>query len=41
MVPFDRIQKFSEKSRMVPEKKRKRGSFGLPCTFGNVKELVV
>ena len=35
-VPLDRIQK----SRIVP-KKTKGEPFGLPSTFGNVKELVV
>ena len=35
-VPFDRIQKFSEKCRKVP-KKPQRGPFGLPSTFGSIK----
>ena len=39
-VPFDRLQKFSEKSRKVL-KKNKRGPFGLSSTFGNIKKLVV
>ena len=38
-VPFDRIQKFSEKSRILP-KKPKEGPFGLPSTFGNIKNFV-
>ena len=38
-VPFDRIQKFSEKCRKVPKKTAKGGSFGLPSTFGSIKNL--
>ena len=39
-VPFDRIQKVWEKSRIVP-KKTKGGPFGLSFTFGNIKKRVV
>ena len=35
-TPFDRIQKFSEKSRIVP-KKPKGGPFGLHSTFGSIR----
>ena len=38
-VPFDRIQKFSEKCCRVPEKTAKGGPFGLPSTFGSMKKL--
>ena len=39
-VPFDRIEKFSEKKcRIVPKKSAKRGPFGLPSTFGSIKNL--
>ena len=34
---FDKIQKFSKKSRIVPEKNPKGGPFGLTCTFGSIK----
>ena len=37
---FDRIQKFSEKSRVVT-KKPKGELFGLPSTFGNIEKLLV
>ena len=40
-VPFDRIQKFSEKCCIVPKKTAKVGPFGLPFTFGSIKKLVV
>ena len=36
-VPFDKIQKFSKKSRIVPKKNPKGGPFGLTCTFGSIK----
>ena len=36
-VPFDKIRKFSKKSRIVPKKKPKGGPFGLTCTFGSIK----
>ena len=35
-VPFDRIRKFSRKSRIVPKK-----PFGLASTFGSIKKFVV
>ena len=38
-VPCDRIQKISEKSRIVP-KKPKEGPFGVISTFGNIKKRV-
>ena len=38
-VPFDRIQKFSEKCRIVPKQNRKGGA--LWSTLGNNKKLVV
>ena len=37
-VPFDRIRKFSKKSRIV-KKKPKGGPFGLASTFGSIKNL--
>ena len=37
-VPFDKIRKFSKKSRIVP-KKNPNGPFGLTCTFGSIKNL--
>ena len=36
--PFDRIRKFSKKSRIVP-KKQPKGVFGLASTFGSKKKL--
>ena len=36
-VPFDKIRKFSKKSRIVPKKNPKGGPFGLTCTFGSIK----
>ena len=43
VVPCDRIQKFSEKSRIVPKKKQnpKGGPLGMPSTFRNIKKLEV
>ena len=39
-LPFDRIRKFSKKSRIVPKKNPKGGPFGLTCcTFGSIKIL--
>ena len=42
-LPFDRIRKFSKKSRIVPKKteriKRKKTFFGLASTFGSIKNL--
>ena len=36
---FDRIQKFLEKCRRVPKKTAKGRLFGLPSTFGSIKNL--
>ena len=40
-VPFERIRKFSEKSRIVPKKPKGGRDFGLASTFGNIKKFVV
>ena len=44
-VPFDRIRKFSKKSRIVPKKTNKKNetkqTFGLASTFGSIKKFVV
>ena len=37
-VPFDRIRKFSKKSRIVPKKPTGGGAFGLASTFGSIKK---
>ena len=40
-VPFDRIRKFSKKSRRIVPKKTQRGRpFGLAFTFGSIKKIV-
>ena len=41
-LPFDRIRKFSKKSRIVPKKNEKikpMYTFGLASTFGSIKNL--
>ena len=41
-LPFDRIRKFSKKSRIVPKKKqriKRKKPFGLASTFGSIKNL--
>ena len=45
-VPFDRIRKFSKKSRIVPKKNQTKKNetkqtFGLASTFGSIKKFVV
>ena len=40
-VPFDRIQKFSEKCRIVPRKNRKGGTLWSPLYFWKHKKFVV
>ena len=44
-VPFDRIRKFSKKSRIVPKKNQTKNetkkTFGLASTFGSIKKFVV
>ena len=39
VVPFDRIQKFSEKCRIVPKKTAKGGPFGFRPTFRSMRNL--
>ena len=38
-VPFDRIQKCSEKCRIGPKQNAKGGPFGLPSIFGSIKNF--
>ena len=40
-VPFDRNQKFSKKSRILPKKPSGGPTFGLASTFGSMKKIVV